>query len=328
MKKQCVSDLDDCRRLWNRFIAPKNISDLWDFRLCFQRHFGFKPCFHVFEDRAGVTAMLPLSYAEDLETFFFFPGEIWQNRTWIERTPFHLREREYLEEVLASCPERTYLRYMELEEGPIPQDLEMDEIGYVLYPPSLGFDLEHFRKKFHHKKVKNILRVIRNILENGGLFRVNRLRDFDLLVAMSLQQFGSGSYLYDYRFREGFRDLVYFLHARKWLRMVSLEIKGRPVAVDVGALFGDTYTLFLGATDPEFPGVAKVMNMHHIEFAFRERLAKIDFLCGDFHWKKLWHLDPEPLFKYVSPLLRHEEAIEYLLPYGGFQAANGDLTHA
>ena len=34
---------------------------------------------------------------------------------------------------------------------------------------------------------------------------------------------------------------------------------------------------------------------------------EVDFLCGDFHWKKLWHLDPEPLFKFVGPALREED---------------------
>jgi hypothetical protein len=49
------------------------------------------------------------------------------------------------------------------------------------------------------------------------------------------------------------------------------------------------------------------MNMQHLEFACEQRLSRVDFLCGDFHWKKLWHLDPQPLYKYVSPALKTEE---------------------
>jgi hypothetical protein len=63
----------------------------------------------------------------------------------------------------------------------------------------------------------------------------------------------------------------------------------------------------LGGTDPEFRGVAKAMNMQHLEFACEHQLSRVDFLCGDFHWKKLWHLDPQPLYKYVSPALKAEE---------------------
>jgi hypothetical protein len=49
------------------------------------------------------------------------------------------------------------------------------------------------------------------------------------------------------------------------------------------------------------------MNMQHIEFACHSRVSKVDFLCGDFFWKKLWHLDPEHLYKYVSPELKGEQ---------------------
>ena len=65
--------------------------------------------------------------------------------------------------------------------------------------------------------------------------------------------------------------------------------------------------VLLGGTDPEFRGVAKAMNMQHLEFACEQRLSRVDFLCGDFHWKKLWHLDPQSLYKYVSPVLKAEE---------------------
>ena len=328
MRKHFIRDLDECQRLWNRFIIPKNISDCWDFRICFHRHFEFEPCFLVLEDPMGISAMLPLSYARDVEMFVFFPGEIWNNRTWIERTPIYIREAQLMEEILASCPERTYLRYMEPWEGPIPSGLEIDEVGYSLQPPLFDFDPGSFHKRFSNKKIKDIMKVIRSFMENGGQFHLNRLTDFDLLVEMSLGQFGSDSYLYDDRFRDGFRDLVHFLHGSGWLRMVSLEIEGKTVAVDIGALYGGTYTLFLGGTDPEVKGVAKVMNMGHIEFACLERVSKIDFLCGDFHWKKLWHLDPEPLYKFVTPSLIHEEAYGHTSPYQSILPVTEGLIHA
>ena len=89
--------------------------------------------------------------------------------------------------------------------------------------------------------------------------------------------------------------------------MISLEIGGKTVAVDMAAVYQGSYVVLLGGTDPEFRGVAKAMNMQHLDFACEQRLSRVDFLCGDFHWKKLWHLDPQPLYKYVSPALKTEE---------------------
>jgi len=88
--------------------------------------------------------------------------------------------------------------------------------------------------------------------------------------------------------------------------MVSLEIRGQIAAVDLGAVFDGTYVVFLGGTHADYCGVAKVMNMHHIELAVEQGVSTVDFLCGDFYWKKLWHLDPQPLYKFLSPSLRSE----------------------
>jgi len=45
----------------------------------------------------------------------------------------------------------------------------------------------------------------------------------------------------------------------------------------------------------------------------RKVFLKVDFLCGDFHWKKLWHLDPEPLYKFVTPALTQKDQFEHAL---------------
>jgi len=90
--------------------------------------------------------------------------------------------------------------------------------------------------------------------------------------------------------------------------MISLEIMGKTVAVDVGSLYNGVYTVYIGGASRDLPGVAKVMNMYHIEYAFENRISKVDFLCGDFHWKKLWHLTPEPLYKFAAPAVTEEYA--------------------
>jgi CelD/BcsL family acetyltransferase involved in cellulose biosynthesis len=133
------------------------------------------------------------------------------------------------------------------------------------------------------------------------------MEDFDILVEMSLHQFGDRSFMAHHRFREGFRDAMKYLHQKKLLQMVTIEIDGKIAAVDLGALYKGIYTVFIGGTNPEFPGIAKYINMYHITNSFNRRFRKVDFLCGDFHWKKLWHLDPEPLYKYVSQSIISDE---------------------
>lgn len=323
-----VTDLEQCRLLWNDLIKAKYISDLWEFRHCFQRHFNAKPCFLVRKDRRGMAGMLPLSYLEDEGIFVFFPGETWKGKTWMERTPIFLRDGENLVDLLRACPEGTHLRYMDPPSPTRNPELPVDEIGYVLYPGTFGFDMARYAKRFSSKKFKSLKKTVQSFTSEQSSFHINRLEDFDVLVDMSLQKFEEGSYLFDGRFRESFRDVMCFLKRKGWLHMVSLDIGGQTAAIDLGAIFNGTYTVFLGGTHPEFPGIAKAMNMYHVEFACMNKFRKIDFLCGDFHWKKLWHLDPEPLYHYVFPKWATEAVIERSLRDSVWHSYGVSTLHA
>ena len=308
-RKRVISDPLACERLWKACIPAYSVSDQWEFRMCFQRHFNNQTCFLVLEDSKGISGMLPLSHIQHLDMKSFFPGEIWNNKTWIERTQIYAREPGICEELLSLCQDRTFLRYMEISDENSSSQLELDEVGYVLYPTLLDYDMANFRQRFSNKKFKSILKTINTIMEMGGRFHVNRLEDFNLLVKMSIEKFGEESYLFDHRFRESFRDVMNYLRDKGWLRMISLELEGEIAAVDLGAVYNRTYTVFLGGVFSGLPGIAKVMNMHHIDYALQNRLFKLDFLCGDFHWKKLWHLDPEPLYKLITPDLEEKAGI-------------------
>ena len=320
MHTHCVTDLEDCKRLWDVLVRPVNVSDLWEFRMCFHPHFRRSPCFMVLEDGEGIAGMLPLCRIDEIDGFGSFPGETWRHKTWLERNPVYVRSPEVLPELLMSCPEGTRLRYLDLPGSALCDGIEVDEIGYVLYPSRLDFDLDRYHMRFSTKRLKSIRKSIEAFTGQDCSWHINRLEDFDRMVELNVEFFSEGSYLYDHRFRESFRNVTGFLHRRGMLRMVSLEIRGETVAVDVGALFRGGYTIFLGATHQGFPGVAKVMNMHHLRFAFHHGISKVDFLCGDFHWKKLWHLDPEPLYEFVTPLVpgvtELDDASSVVAPYG------------
>ena len=117
---------------------------------------------------------------------------------------------------------------------------------------------------------------------------------------MNLDSFKEQSYFYDVRFLRAFENLVAWLQANKMLRVTTVLIGGRIAAVDVGAVWNQTYTVLAGGTHPDFPGVAKLINFHHIEWACQQRLKEVDFLCGEFNWKNRFHLSARPLYRIVN----------------------------
>ena len=203
--------------------------------------------------------------------------------------------------LLSACPPDVDLRYLLPVTG---QVLEVDEVGYLFSPPRYGYDVEEWFKEFSFKNAKRLRKAITAIEEQGLERRLNDRSDVGRLIELNLERFGSSSYFHDPRFHRGFVDLVDWLDGRGWLRVTTLLIEGAPAAIDVGCVYRRNYTLLAGGTHPDHPGIAKVVNLHHLRTACAERYRTVDFLCGDFAWKPLFHLEPRPLYCYTQQTVR------------------------
>lgn len=290
-----VTDLDECQEIWKRTMPQEIISDLWGFRACFQRSFHRPACFLVAENARGLAGLLPLSWIEEARCYGYFPGETWQGKTWLEQNRICVADERTLTALLERCPGRFHLRYLLPSDAAPHGDDDVDEVGYLFHPPIYDYDIENYFQEFSHKSAKRLKREIEAFEALGVQYSHDDPADFDRLVELNVSGFGSDSYFHDPRFREGFRSLMHLLDERGWLRMTSVKIGGEPAAVDIGCVYRGAYTLLAGGTNGSHRGVAKLMNLHHMRRACRERLQSVDFLCGDFSWKTLFHLTPRPL---------------------------------
>jgi len=296
---RAVTDPDECQGAWKRAVPAEMVSDLWEVRDCFQRHFRRPAHFIVAEDgptNGEVRGFLPLSWIEEVHCYGYFPGETWHGKTWLEQNRIVAADEDTLAELLGNCPGDYHLRYL------IPRDYgdsdhqAVDEVGYLFLPPQYDYDMENYFQEFSHKSAKRIRRELDAFSASGVSYRHDELSDFDWLVELNVGRFGKDSYFYDLRFREGFRSLMHFLHDKGWLRLTALLIGGETAAVDIGCVYRGTYTLLAGGTHDGHPGVAKLINVHHMTRACQERFEAVDFLCGAFSWKQLFHLKPRPLY--------------------------------
>ena len=109
--------------------------------------------------------------------------------------------------------------------------------------------------------------------------------------------------------------------------MVTVIVNGEPAAVDMGSLYNGMLTMLAGGTNEKYPGIAKLINMHHITYSCEQKLDSVDFLCGDFNWKTLFHLAPAPLYAIEGkPQTVSEKAISancYSFPAIKWQALRG-----
>jgi len=315
-----ITDLSECRRLWEQVFPPRQLTDLWEVRECFQQQYRRPPCFIVANDLRGICGLLPLCWVEEEEAFAYFPGETWHGRTWLEQNRILARNELVLESMLTHCPGPYHLRYLLPDPSSRLGEVDVDEIGYLFHPAQYGYEFETYLRAFSHRTYKRIKKEIGSLVERGARFRYDRLSDYEHLVRLNIERYGRDSYFWDRRFRESIRSLMHLCDSQGRVRIVTVLMDEEPVAVDLGCLYRGTLTLFAGGTHGGYPGVAKLINLHHMEHACRERWQSIDFLCGSFSWKEMFHLSRRPLYLLDSAAREEKElaAIPYRSPaYAG-----------
>ena len=296
-KIQIVSDLKGCSNIWKEVISEKSIFDSWEFRECFNKNFKRPPYFIISENKGKVNWFLPMSYIEEEGNYTHFPGETWNGKTWLEGNRIAFKNSKHKKEIFNYLKKKGikyHLRY--LIYPLLAKFNEIDETGYLFFPKQFNYDLNNYFKTFSHKSRQTLKKELCKLEEKGVSFRFNSLKDFDLMIKWNIQRYKENSYFYDSRFLNSFKDVLNFLHKNNFLWLTTILIGGEPAAIDLGCLFKNQYTILAGGTNEKFPGVAKLINIYHMHKVCEEHISKVDFLCGDFSWKKLFHLTPRPLY--------------------------------
>jgi hypothetical protein len=296
-------DLEECRRAWECLGPPERFFDLWPVRNAFQESFGRPPRFIIAGNGGGKPqGLLPLSWIEEEGRLGCFPGETWHGATWLEQNRIIASDAETLQGMIEFAPEPIHMRYCVPDR--IPEGFsaaEDDETGYFFYPGNYEFSFTRYMDEFSRKSRKQLARDRERLEANGVEWRHDRLSDVEQLFRMNIESFGGDSYFSEPRFFAGFENLVSWLSSNGLLRITTVLLGGRFAAVDIGAVWSGEYVLLAGGTCAEFQGVAKMINLHHMEWACGQRLKSVDFLCGNFGWKERFHLSPRPLYQICAP---------------------------
>ena len=294
-----LSEVKECRDVWRQHYPREQLTDLWEVRACFHRHFRRPLQFVVAMEGTATVGLLPLVQQEEEGRLVYFPGETWRGRTWLEQNRLIARDRQVLDALLREATgagQVLDLRYL-LPDEPLAADHHLDEVGYLFVPSEHGYDFDRYMTRFSGRSRKRLGRELAGFEAARPVFRLDEAGDLEEMVRLNLARFGADSYFADRLFLAGFMDLAALLRARGWLRVTTVLLDGEVAAVDVGCVYRRQYTLLAGGTASRFPGVAKLINLHHIRRACEEHLELVDFLCGEFAWKPMFHLSPRPLYQ-------------------------------
>ncbi len=308
IKIDITSDLDLTEKLWRKHWPRDGLFDLWPVRECFQREYRHDSHCLVATRNGRFGGMLALSRLDGEKGFGHFPGETWQGKTWLEQNRVVAADSETAGELVAHIPPGTRIRYLHMDDRLHLENRVMeDETGYLFFPRQYHFSFDAYWNTFSGKTRKKLNHELKRFRDAGVRFREDCLDDVDWMLRRNLESFRERSYFYDPRFLRAFQSLSAWLASNGLLRVTTVLIGGRVAAVDMGAVWNGGYTVLAGGTHEEFPGVAKLINLHHLEWACARRLEMVDFLCGDFNWKQRFHLTPRRLFQIWRPRIDHRQ---------------------
>ena len=292
-----VEDIEECACIWKKYIDQSSIFDLWEVRKCFADSFQRNNNFLVLENDGEIQGILPLSWIEESGFYSFFPGESWHGKTWLEQNKVYATDNNTFQILLDNAPGPLHIRYMCANILYFNESLRLDETNYHLYPGEFNYSFDQYMQKFSGKSRKNLAKELARFHEQGVDIRYNDLKDIDTLFDMNIAAYGDHSYFNDKRFFSSFESLIKYLKDNNMLRITTVSVGNKVAAVDIGTVLNKEYVVLAGGTNPEFTGIAKLINFHHIEWASKNQFDKIDFLCGDFGWKERFHLSSKPLYE-------------------------------
>lgn len=291
------TDISLCQKLWRQFSPNKNLADLWEFRECFHIANENKPYFLVGTVGEKLIGFIPLEFDNYYKEYIFFGGG-----DWVEKSRFMIEEnvkKEALPFFFANLPVPHDLSLINEDETNYTDRLRPQEPTFFLTPSEYGYDMEKYLAAFSYKRRKSVRRDIRQLEELGPRININNFDDLPKLIAFNRQQFGDESSFVDPWFEKTILLLPQNEVVRPLLRLFSITIEGKTVAVALCSVYNNIYCCLQTGVDPTIPNISKFLHYKVIEQAFADHVDRVDFLTDDCNWKTSWRFKSEMLYTLV-----------------------------
>ncbi|MBU0615732.1 MAG: GNAT family N-acetyltransferase [Nanoarchaeota archaeon] len=281
-----VKDIKECELLWNKFSPKLSLFDLWDYRFCFYAAYKFEPYF-ITDDNG----LLPLWYETPEKYYTFFGGN------FPETNKFFIKDKSKIKDFLKACPKETSLFYLDKSEAEFIK-LEKADPKFYLDMSKFNNDIEKYIGSFDKKHRKNLRYDLRHLEELGLSFRHNQIEDMQLLGKLNMSRFGKESDYSETEMLASMQELANTAAKQGKMNLISCVINANVESVELGVVHNNVYTVLSCGRNPNIKNLGKRMILQHIKDALDKKISIIDFMSYESGWKKLWHLEEEPMFEW------------------------------
>lgn len=303
MNKEIITDISECKKLWEKFRKDTNIWTEWDIVLSFFDEKIHRPHFIILKDEnEGNKEVGLITLWLDLRDnkYTHFGGERMENRTfWVDE--------KYLPEIKNALPSQTYLFDMNGEQ--IKKILELSpDFRVILGEKDKRFFLdlrkikkiEDYLERFGKKHKKNLLRDLKLLENTNYSLKWTKENNIDKFVELSKARFKEDSDFNDEDNHKEMKSFTTYLEEKNMLHTLLVEINGQIKGAELAVKYKDNYYVINGGYNPEIKNLGKLLIIEHIKKAIELNSKEIDFLVGDTGWKELWNLDTEECYSVIK----------------------------
>jgi hypothetical protein len=294
IKFKYVTDIAECRRLWEKFSPKESVWDLWEVVYSFHKYFSSGPLFIVGLDSGDEVGLLPLE--KDVyggkECYTFFGGD------YPERRTFYVKDKKLIRLFLAKAPEVICLNCIDPAEKDFLPDIKEGEINYSLELEKYNRNIEEYFSTFNKKHKKNLKYDLRQLEKEEYKICWNIKSHLGRLAELNRLRFGQDSDFTEERFCRSMELLIDSAEKFGILQLLSIEIKGKVEASELALFYNGTYYIITGGYNPEISNLGKLLIAEHIKKAMSLNAKLIDFLSTDSGWKRLWNFKETRMYDY------------------------------
>jgi len=295
MEFKFITNMEECKLLWEKFSPKKSVWDLWEITYPFHRCYSGFPFFILgIKDREEVGILhLEIDKYDNGEEYLDFFGA-----DYPERRTFYVQDRNMLSDFFSQARKKISLSFIDpSEKDYIPGILESD-VAYSLDLSAVDYDIKIFFARFNKKHRKNLRNDLKQIERLGYAVFMNYPGSLDFLAKFNRVRFGAESDFSDPKFYESIKLLVESAEKLNILQMLSIEIAGKVEASQIALFYNGVYTVLTGGSNSEIKNLGKLLIIEHIKNAIKLKANIVDFMTYESGWKKLWNLDETMLYKF------------------------------
>jgi hypothetical protein len=316
MKISLCEELDKCEAIWQKFVMPQCVWDLWAVRKTFVDVYGYPVKFVTAYENNKLVAALPTWYNTEEKRWE------WISDQWAEGNYPFAEDKQVVSDMISYLPGKVFLDAIRQDKADLFSDkLERDSDHFGFSVSVRGGTWEGVLSSMPARK-ENVRRNLKAMEKIEPKVFFDRESDLANLFALNIYRMRQKVDKYDdeelsvYESGDRNQKVIQELWKRGTgefkSRIMAVEVAGKVVGVMFNLIWNDKYLqLHRGEDVLSADGIGSYMNKLVVEDAIKMGCDYVDFCMEEHHWKKNW-CEPEATYKLVTenPLTTKKEVSE------------------